>query len=226
MEYYEIHKSASLVPLASEAEQIALMEDIKANGQQQPIALYRGKIVDGRCRQNACIELGISVDAKELPNNMSIQEVEKFVKSINTRRNLTRVQKVAASFKQMEKNNVKNDSLAAKQWGITRQEISNFRFISNHRPEYVDILFNGGAIEYVDPASGKIKKGTSLYPIRKSIEAIINETEENQTITTGNVDMAKGFAQIRAAVSFLPSNLTSKEKVFILKIVSKEEEGK
>ncbi len=224
MEYYQIHKAASLVPLPSKEEQQALVDDIRINGQQVPISLYRGKIVDGRSRQNACITLMRPVAAKELPNNMSITEVESFVKSVNTRRNLTRVQKVITAFKSSQKETNPNYAAHARSWGLSKQELYNAKFIAENRPEYIDILFNGGKIEYVDD-TGNIKKGTSLFPIRKSIERLVKNTTETQSAVAGSVHIAKAFAQIESAVSFLPSEMSAKEKVFVLTTVAKNIEN-
>ena len=45
---------AGIVPMASDKEQIALTDDIAANGLREPVVLWRKEIVDGRCRQKAC----------------------------------------------------------------------------------------------------------------------------------------------------------------------------
>ena len=44
--------------------------DIELNGQQVPIALKDKKIVDGRQRERACIELGITPRYEELPDDI------------------------------------------------------------------------------------------------------------------------------------------------------------
>ena len=224
MEYYKIHKAASLVPLPTEKEQVALRDDIEINGQQVPISLYRGKIVDGRSRQNACISLGITVDAEELPNNMSLKEVESFVKSVNTRRNLTRVQKAIIAMQTAMKEIKPNLSEQARRWGIEQSEVSNAKYIQEHRPEYINILYNGGSLEYKDHKTGLLKKGTSLYPIRKSIETAIIDILANDNFieNNGNIVIARAFEQIRATVKFLPVELTSKETKFVLEQVARE----
>ena len=47
-----------------------LKDDIDLNGQQVPIAFKDGKIVDGRQRKRACIELGITPRYEELPDDI------------------------------------------------------------------------------------------------------------------------------------------------------------
>jgi hypothetical protein len=80
MNTYPIHNLANIVAMAPEAEQIALTEDIERNGQTQPAVLWKGKIVDGRCRQLACQTLGIELDTRELDSKLSEDEVAQIVK--------------------------------------------------------------------------------------------------------------------------------------------------
>jgi hypothetical protein len=63
----KFHPLANLFPLMEGAEFDALVADIKANGLQEKIDLYQGKIVDGRNRYCALQQLGIdpSADAKK-----------------------------------------------------------------------------------------------------------------------------------------------------------------
>lgn len=55
----EIHEYAKIFPPMSEEEFNELVEDIRQNGQLEPIVVYEGKILDGRNRYNACLKLGI-----------------------------------------------------------------------------------------------------------------------------------------------------------------------
>ena len=56
----EFHPVASIFPLMGEAELDALAEDIRANGQREPIWLHRdGRIIDGRNRWLACRKAGV-----------------------------------------------------------------------------------------------------------------------------------------------------------------------
>ncbi|HEY7651941.1 MAG TPA: ParB N-terminal domain-containing protein [Methylomirabilota bacterium] len=55
---YEAHELALVFPPMIEPEFVALREDIREHGQNEPITLYEGKILDGIHRYRACQELG------------------------------------------------------------------------------------------------------------------------------------------------------------------------
>lgn len=142
---------AGLVPMALEVEQIALTEDIKQNGLREPIVLWRGEIVDGRCRQKACVAVGQSIHVKELDSNLSKEDVRGIVKSLNTRRNLTTTQKVISACKQtLNPNHTLSIENTAKSWGISKRLLDNARYISKHRPEIIEPLFGGESVAIVD----------------------------------------------------------------------------
>lgn len=56
---YEFHEVENLFPMMTPEEFSELKNDIAANGLIEPIWLHNGKIIDGRNRYNACLELGI-----------------------------------------------------------------------------------------------------------------------------------------------------------------------
>ena len=150
------------------------------------------------------------------------------MKSVNTRRNLTRVQKVMVAYRETKKETNPNYAEYARRWGVTKQELYNAKFICEHRPEYENILFDGGQIEYREAKTGQVKKGSSLYPIKQSIEYAIKEvTEKGKFIeNSGSPTIATAFDQLRSAIRFLPKELSSKELSNILKILSMEVENK
>lgn len=53
---YQLHPLCSLFPRMDGAEFSALVADIKANGQREPIILHDGMILDGGNRYRACLE--------------------------------------------------------------------------------------------------------------------------------------------------------------------------
>jgi ParB-like chromosome segregation protein Spo0J len=55
----EFHPVASIFPMMSAEEFKALKKSIQTNGQRVPIYTHEGKIVDGRNRYKACMDLGV-----------------------------------------------------------------------------------------------------------------------------------------------------------------------
>lgn len=61
----DIHPLCNLFPPMTSEQFNALAEDIKENGQREPIILFEGKILDGRHRYKACINIGVEPQFKE-----------------------------------------------------------------------------------------------------------------------------------------------------------------
>ncbi len=201
MEYFEAHPAAGLVPMATAEEQKALTEDIKLNGQEEDIMLYRGKIIDGRCRQLACKELGIQVKSIALPNNMSLEDVHALVKSRNIRRNLNRTQKVISAYRESINRKI-SLAKAARSWGLTKAELSQIKYIEENKPLWVQILFNGDKVEYIDGDSGKVKLGLGIRGIEKSIRAENERTMGEKSYANENsVHFAKMVSRIELLCS-------------------------
>lgn len=110
----------------SDEEFQALKLDIEQNGQLVAIITYRGKLVDGRHRQRALIELGIDrMKAEALPNNLSIKEVEDRVMSTENRRMDTPLQKsIRAYMYYKEHKDEMTQSDVAEKFGVARTYIS------------------------------------------------------------------------------------------------------
>jgi ParB-like chromosome segregation protein Spo0J len=64
---YEAHPLADIFPKLMEVNPTgyrAFVDDIKARGQQEPITIHEGKILDGRNRYDACVEHHLGVKTK------------------------------------------------------------------------------------------------------------------------------------------------------------------
>jgi len=88
----EIHEYAKLFPPMSEEEFNELVEDIRQNGQLEPIILYEGKILDGWNRYNACMKLGIKPKMVEY-NGENLNPLNFVISKNIKRRHLTASQK-------------------------------------------------------------------------------------------------------------------------------------
>lgn len=78
------HEYANIFPMMTDAEYAELKSDIAAHGQIEPIYLFENKILDGRNRYRACMELGIPPQCETFqPNGISALD---FVISKNLKR--------------------------------------------------------------------------------------------------------------------------------------------
>ncbi len=63
---YEVHPVADVFPMMTGEAFEFLKEDIRVNGQREPIVFWKNMLVDGRNRLKACEELGLEPDESEL----------------------------------------------------------------------------------------------------------------------------------------------------------------
>ncbi|MCA9513945.1 MAG: ParB N-terminal domain-containing protein [Myxococcales bacterium] len=56
---YEVHPACALLPMMPHAAIAEMAEDIQRHGQQQPVVLWEGKVLDGRNRLRACNLAGV-----------------------------------------------------------------------------------------------------------------------------------------------------------------------
>lgn len=78
----KFHPYAELFPMIEGADFEALKEDIRANGQREPIWVFNGEVLDGRNRYRACESLGVPVRSQEYDGDDPLG----FVISLNLRR--------------------------------------------------------------------------------------------------------------------------------------------
>ncbi len=78
----EFHEIANIFPMMTGNDFKELKDDIAANGLREPIYIYEGKILDGRNRYIACMDLGIEPKYKEFDGDNPVA----FVVSMNIRR--------------------------------------------------------------------------------------------------------------------------------------------
>jgi ParB-like chromosome segregation protein Spo0J len=101
---YPLHPAAELFPVMDEAAFAALVADIAAHGQREPILILDGQVIDGRHRLRACEQLGL----EPLVRQVSADDSDPFglVVSLNLhRRHLSESQRamVAAQLANMNR---------------------------------------------------------------------------------------------------------------------------
>src|SRR5262245_21985724 len=128
----QFHPLADIFPLMEGEEFDALVADIKANGQCEPITLYQGKILDGRNRYHAYLAGGLPLDQIRCRNlcdgPVSEAEARGYVISANIhRRHLSAEDKRKAIAKLVAAQPEKSDRELAKQAGVSHPTIAKVR---------------------------------------------------------------------------------------------------
>jgi len=177
---YIAHRVASIVSMATEIEQEALRKDIESRGQLQPILLYRGKIVDGRCRARACESIGIDVIVEELPHKTSIERVREMVKSLNTRRNLTASQKACSCYREYKQYPTKFEKEAYETWGITKLNFIAAKSLYKNDLVFFELIEAGSKVT-VTTKAGVVKTSSNI----STIAQIVKELIENKRLKAG-----------------------------------------
>ena len=90
---FEFHPLADVFPAMSAGEFDALVKDIGERGQLEPVALYEGRVLDGRHRVRACRAAGRDVEYHNLGED--VDPVRYVVGANLRRRHLTPSQKAA-----------------------------------------------------------------------------------------------------------------------------------
>lgn len=185
------HKLAGIVPMALPFEQAILIEDIREVGQREPVVLWKGQVVDGRCRQRALVGLGKPIIYRELDDELTEEDVKVWVKSMNTRRNLSSSQRIAIACKQyIEYKASSTVPEVAKAWGIGEAILHNALWIHKQDPAVIETIFNGGSVPIADKGGKLIEsnKITSIYAyMKKKAETVVvtdNAWKPDSFITT------------------------------------------
>ena len=176
-----IHDEALATPRMLEVQYEALKADIEQNGQLDPVVIYRGKIVDGRHRFLILNELNMkTITCFKMPNNATISDIKKLVRSKETRRHETATQLAISALRHITKSNEKmTQAEASKMFGVGPKAIGFAKkiLVDYKREDLLDILFDGG----------KINIGTSYQPfMTDSLKTIVNWLDENKATSVEN----------------------------------------
>jgi 16S rRNA G966 N2-methylase RsmD len=151
----EFHEIANAFPLLDGQEFDDLCRDIAANGLLEPIWTYQGKILDGRNRYRACVQVGIEPQFREYTGDNPLS----FVISLNLkRRHLNESQRavIAAKLANMRlgDNQHKKEGVqictpsisleqAAELLNVSRRTVATVKAVEREAPELVEKIESG-----------------------------------------------------------------------------------
>ena len=116
----EIFEVANYFPMMTDDEYEGLLDDLHQHGQREPIVLWQGKLVDGRNRLKACLELGIDPSYRSLPADA---DPVAFVCSLNIHRRSLEVGQramIAARCRRLYDKDAKLRQIAGLNQGVSR----------------------------------------------------------------------------------------------------------
>src|SRR5437870_4571053 len=103
----ELHPYAELFPIMTVEQFRQLKESISERGLEDPIVLYRGKVIDGRNRLRACFDLDIKPKTIEYTGDDPLGYV---IAKNDARRHLTKSQRGFVAGKMANLGNGKHSS--------------------------------------------------------------------------------------------------------------------
>lgn len=178
----EFHDVANIFPMMSDEEFQALVADIKAHGQREPIVTYQGKIIDGRNRYRACLEAGITPFIAEWGGQEA--DLLPFILSLNLqRRHLTSGQKAIIAV-EVEKHLAKE---------------AEQRMLAGKRSNPVQKIAQGKASEQAAQLVG-----TNRQYVLDAKKVMEKAPEIGEAVKRGDLSMADAKAMVRGPARDLP----------------------
>lgn len=190
----KIHEAASLFPQMSDAAFLELKNDIAHYGQQVPIIIQNGYLLDGRHRYRACRELGIEPNIQEIP--ASNDPVHQLVASLNLhRRHLADGQRavIAARLANLDVGANQHTAQAVSQ----AQAASDLKVSIDSLQRAKSVLLSGspGLIKMVEAGSIGVSSAACLATLPETTQIQILQLSEKEIL-----EKAKALRKAKTAV--------------------------
>lgn len=157
MNDYEPHPAAELFPMMPADQYEAFKEDIRKNGFQQDVTIYKDQILDGRNRYKAAIELDMldELPICEIDDDTDFDPYQWVISRNLHRRHLNESQRagVAAKLANMKEGKPSNDTRqiclvsqkeAAEMLQISERSVRNAKAVREHgSPELIEMVEQG-----------------------------------------------------------------------------------
>ncbi len=201
-ETLEAHPAAELFPLMEGAEFDALVADIKAHGQHDPIIIHEHRILDGRNRYRACAAAGVSPRLAEWNED---GDVIQFVVSKNLhRRHLNESQRgvIAARLAALPLGSNQHDSEGARIQAPSQKEAATLLNVSRSTVQEAKTVLDRGTPEEIAAVlAGTVSASTIGRQIRSGDGAARRKSKRDETLShTGRNPERIQRAQINAEI--------------------------
>lgn len=199
---YEAHELSLAFPGMPAGQFRRFVADIKANGLNNPIVLFEGKILDGRHRYRACLEVGVKPAFREFmegnPDESSHGDPVAYVQSENAaRRQLTESQ-IAYS--------ITHPNILDFEKRRARERIESAAIAGGHAKHGSAPAPTGARAEIEDKGRASEKLADKAGVGRRSVERAIKVREKgvpelNEAVAKGEVslNMAEKIVKLKPA---------------------------
>lgn len=208
------HEAANLFPMMAPAEFEAFKADIKEHGVREWIVLYEDKILDGRNRYKACVELGLEPECCEMEPGDDFDPVSYVLSANLHRRHLTDAQRAmvavrlenlyAASAKDRQRasggdkksvNAPVQEPIVSK--GTAAEKAANAMGVGARSVASAKKVTNDGATEVADA----VRSGQVSVKVAEKLVRTVPDKHEQAAIVKEAVKTDKPDKAIHAAVA-------------------------
>ena len=209
---------ANINPMMTKSALERLTKSIKVNGQLEPITLFRGRIVDGRNRYEACKILGLeTMKYVKLPHNISNKGKLMYISNKENRRHQT-VTQLACTAVYTWRTSRPDITQAefVKQENISQTNFTNANYIYNNNTSYFKILRDGGKLN-IDRENPK--------KLTDSLRAIVNamklEVKRLKEVSDSQEEMNSKKQSIEDYEPITEENRNELPISFVLELIEK-----
>lgn len=178
------HKAANRKVFGTKETILAMAEDIKLNGQTDPIAIYQKRgtpnVIDGRNRLAALKLAGIEkVTYFNLPSNFTLAQLEEYVDSTRLRANPTKAQLAIEAYRLSKGSDITQKD-ASKKIGISLTQVERASRIDRLSSSALQELWDKG--EYIRKDG---KKTDSLAGVEADLKMRLSNAEPVEEYGSG-----------------------------------------
>jgi len=147
-----------------------LKQDIKTNGQLVPILLRENQILDGRHRHQACMDLGVAMQYKELGDITDEEALDVVISNSINKSTNTDAAKVEA-YLMCKAKGIKQKDMPAKFSRLNINYVRKLSYIEKENPEYLDVLLKQNMVRLYNKEYDKVEDYGTINGIWRTLKA-------------------------------------------------------